>query len=98
MKQLTVIMLLIVMYMIGFFSAVWGIRYYQKFHSEPVALHEPLSLGNNVRRSYTIRTRDKEIDVIEFVSDRNDYCVLTITEVTISGAQSVALACLPGYN
>jgi hypothetical protein len=86
-------MLLTLSFTLGAFSTVWIVMY-PKSHTPTTQLDEPLSLGNNVRRSYTLRTRDKELDVIEFVSDRGDYCVAVITEVTISGAQSVSHSCL----
>jgi len=99
MRSVTFTILIMLSYTLGALSIVWIIdtNNEQKLTSEPT-LDIPLSLGNNMRRSYTLRTKDGEVDVIEFVSDRNDYCIALITEVTISGAQSAALSCLTEYN
>ena len=66
--------------------------------SSPPILDEPISLGNNVRKAYKIRVNNQELDVVEFMSDRNDYCIAAISTVTAYGSQNVSISCLPGDN
>ena len=65
-----------------------------KLSTKPNTLNVPLTLGNNIRRAYTLRTQEGNVGVVEFATEQGGYCVLALTEVTISGHQSVALDCL----
>lgn len=91
MKSLAkVLTILVIGYAIG--SAVTALLFSRDAELAP--LNAPLTLGNNMRKAYTLRPQEGDVGVVEFETEQGGHCVLALTEVTISGHQSVALDCL----
>jgi hypothetical protein len=56
-----------------------------------------LELGSNVIKTYDIRLDGHTLYVVEFTSDRGDYCIGAASEAR-GDLQSVAISCLPQSN
>jgi hypothetical protein len=84
------VMLLLIGFSLGGFCLALAYEYKDNHTPEGTLL----GLGSNVIKTYTMKLDTHRLHIVEFMSDRDDYCVAASS----SNGSSVSISCLPKDN